>query len=216
MSLTSLLHYLFPEVISPDCPYGGYYNMRNDSLMMFNGFIASVVCFAYLFVALKRKQMWPEYTAKTTSRDIADRCSTVTNPVLIRNTCIVSRARIDNRRLERLVASVVNKSASGVNKSNKYRSNRRGAKRSQHRLPRDDQDECLVAERMTREGRYDDIMAEKDALKYTLMETEQHCLGLMMEAQLRYVECMDVQDELKQVAIRTRLLEDTLAFMRNK
>ena len=68
---------------------------------------------------------------------------------------------------------------------------------------------------MVHEARYDDVMAEKDALKYTLMGTEQHCLGLMMEAQLRYIESTDIQDDIKQVVIRTRLLqvfEERLAF----
>ena len=74
-------------------------------------------------------------------------------------------------------------------------------KRRQHWIPWDDQEHCLVAERMAREGRYDDVMAEKDTLKYTLMETEQHCLGLMIEVQLRYIECADIQDEKKQVVI---------------
>ena len=59
-------------------------------------------------------------------------------------------------------------------------------------------------------------MADKDTLKHSLMDTEQQFLGLMMEAPLRYIECMDVQDEIKQVSIRTRLLEDRLVCMRNK
>ena len=216
MSLVSLLDYLFPEVITPDCPYGGYYNMRNDSLMMFFGFVASVVCFAFPFIVLKRKQLWPDCAARMALLDIADVSSTVTNPVPIRDGRVVRRARINNRRLERLVARVVNKSATVVNKTNKYRSRRRCATRIQQRLPNDEQDHCLVAERMAREVRYDDVMAEKDALKNTLMDTEQHCLGLMMEAQLRYIEYMDVQDDIKQVVIRARMLEERLAFMRNK
>ena len=96
------------------------------------------------------------------------------------------------------------------------RSSRRCAKRIQQRLPHDEQDHCLVAERMARERRYDDVVAEKEALKNTLMDTEQHCLGLMMEAQLRYIEYMDVQDDIKQIVIRARMLEERLAFMRNK
>ena len=82
----SLLDYLFPEVITPNCPYGGSYKLRNDSLMMFFGFVASVVCFVFPFIVLKRKQLWPGCAARTALGllDIADVSSTVTNLVPIR------------------------------------------------------------------------------------------------------------------------------------
>ncbi|KAI0237588.1 hypothetical protein LSAT2_011900 [Lamellibrachia satsuma] len=204
----SLWDHVYPENVPPDCPYVEYFKVRNDFLVTCVCFAACVLYFSVLLTVLKGRELWPVRRGTATSAFQPGGNSSHAAPGSAEDLDTVGRVRIDNRRLKRLLTNV-------VNKSKRCRSSRRNAKNSR-RVRQNEQERCLLTERVNRQVQYDKIVAQKDSLKHTLMKSEQRCLGLMMEAQLRYVDWLDVQDEIKQVDIRTKLLKERLAFMRNK
>ena len=135
-------------------------------------------------------------------------------PDFLSGTDVDGHALVDNRRLKRILANVVNKA-----KQSRPRprvSGARSRERERYFNEREERERCLLTEKMHREVRYEEVIAQKENLKQTLMDSEQRCFGLMMEAQARYLEWLDMQDEIKQVDIRTKLLRDRLTFMLDK
>ncbi|KAK2193271.1 hypothetical protein NP493_16g07062 [Ridgeia piscesae] len=202
-----LWDYVYPDhKPAPDCPCVEFFKMRNEYLLISVCVVSSVAYFTALLAILKGRVTWPVVEVVDTA------VCTAPVPDFLSGTDVDGHALVDNRRLKRILSNVLNKA-----KKNRPRGNgARSRERTRYNNEREERERCLLTEKMHREVRYEEVIAQKENLKQKLMDTEQRCFGLMMEAQSRYLEWLDMQDEIKQVDIRMKLLRDRLTFMLDK